>query len=56
MRFCHDFEIFPITILHITFFETSVLKEVRILRYFYNNSQVLIPKFQNEAIIRYPYT
>ena len=36
----------------IDFFETSVFKEVFILRY---NSAVLIPKFQNKAIIYYTY-
>ena len=35
----------------IVFFETNVLKEVRILSYIHNNSAVLIPKFQNKAIL-----
>ena len=34
----------------VAFFETSVLKEVRILRYL-RNSAVLIPKFQNKTIV-----
>ena len=33
------------------FFETRALKEVRILRYLHNIIAVLIPKFQNKAII-----
>ena len=37
------------------FFETSVLKEVRILRYLHYKSAVLIPKIQNEAIVYYTY-
>ena len=40
----------------VAFFETRVLKEVRILRYLNNNSKVLIPKFQNKAIVYYAYT
>ena len=40
----------------VAFFETSVLKEVRIIRYLNNNSAVLIPKFQNKAIAYYAYT
>ena len=35
----------------VALFETSVLKEVRILRYLHNISAVLIPKFQNKAIV-----
>ena len=38
------------------FFETSVLKEVRILHYFHNNNTVLIPKFENIGIVCYTYT
>ena len=38
------------------FFKASVLKEVRILCYFHNNSPVLIPKFQNKANLYYIYT
>ena len=30
------------------FFERSVLKEVRMLRYLHNNSTMLIPKFKNK--------
>ena len=37
------------------FFGTNVLKEVRISRYLHNNSAVLIPKFQNKAIVSYVY-
>ena len=33
----------------IAFFQAGVLKYVCILRYFHNNSAVLIPKFQNKA-------
>ena len=40
----------------VVFFETRVLKEVRILRYLHNNSVVLILKFQNKAIVYYTYT
>ena len=40
----------------VVFFETSVLKEVRILRFLYNNSAVLRPKFQNKAMIYHSYT
>ena len=40
----------------VVFFETSVWKEVRILRFLYNNSAVLIPKFQNKAMIYHSYT
>ena len=29
----------------VAFFETSVLKEIRILRYLHNNRAALIPKF-----------
>ena len=31
------------------FFERSILKEVRILRYFHNNITVVIPKFKNKV-------
>ena len=31
----------------VAFFETSVLKEIRVLRYFHNKSAVFIPKLQN---------
>ena len=42
----------------VSFFETSVLKEVRILRIIYpqcsaNNGDVLTPKFQNQANLLY---
>ena len=40
----------------VVFFETRVLKEVRVLRYLHNNSVVLILKFQNKAIVHYTYT
>ena len=40
----------------VAFFETNVLKEIRILRilspqYSATNGEVLIPKFQNKAIV-----
>ena len=35
----------------VAFFETSVLKEGHNLRYLHNNSAVLMPKFQNKAIM-----
>ena len=35
----------------VAFFGASVLKEVRILLYGYNNSAMPIPKFQNKAIV-----
>ena len=35
----------------VVFFETSVLEEVRILHYLHNNNTLLIPKFQNVAIV-----
>ena len=38
---------------HIVFFESSGLKEVRILQYLYSNNTVLIPEFQNIAIVYY---
>ena len=31
------------------FFERSILKEVRILRYFHNNIKVVMPKFKNKV-------
>ena len=37
----------------IVFFETSVLKKVRILHYLHNNNTALIPKFQNIAVVYY---
>ena len=39
-------------LLHaVAFFETSALKEVRILQYLDNSSAVLLPKFQDKAIV-----
>ena len=38
------------------FLETSVLKEVHVLRYLHDNIAVLIPKFQNKEIVYYAYT
>ena len=35
----------------VAFFEKSVVKEVHILRYIHNIGTVLIPKFQNKAIV-----
>ena len=44
-------------LLHaVAFFETSALKEVSILQYLDNSSAVLLPKFQNEAIVYYTCT
>ena len=40
----------------VVFFETSVLKEVRILHYLNNNNTGLIPKFQNVTIVYHTYT
>ena len=34
--------------LHVVLFETGILKEIRTLRYPYNNSIILIPNFQNK--------
>ena len=34
----------------VAFLETSVLKEVRILRYLHSNSAVLLPKFPNKIL------
>ena len=53
---CCYFHIFSSTILLFSFKLWNVLKEVGILHYLYNNDTVLIPKFQNEAILYYVYT
>ena len=37
----------------VTFFEASILKELSILRFLHNNSAMLIPKFQNKAVVSY---
>ena len=37
----------------VVFFEASVLKEVGILRYLNNSSAVLVPEFENKAVVAY---
>ena len=53
LKFCRYCEIFSTNIL--SFRETSVLKEVRILRYLHNNTNPNA-KFQNKAIVYYTNT
>ena len=50
-NFCFPREILSAAILYLSLKQVFCLKEVRILRYLYNNSTVLIPKFQNKAIL-----
>ena len=51
-KVCRYFEICSIAVI-VVFFEASVLKELRILRYLHNYRAALILQLQNKAIVFY---